>query len=150
MTLAPTRPSIVLLESSDQQAKVQMNDGDTFFVTVTEAARACRALEKVVQFKNQFNELIDTLTKWIEARRPRIRSAMIKVRSTDILLLIVQKQQGFDQQLVDELVDLDIEIASSGSYDLIDMSVLCIPAVKTDACSAFLSSGDVYTHADQG
>lgn len=125
-----------------------MKDGDKFVIAVSDAARACRARDKEREFLPQFNLLLDRLTAWLGHRRSRIKSAHLTFRDRDILFLVMQKQVRFDQSLMDDLVQLDIEVANARDLSLIQLEVLCIPAVSARSSSAFLASGEVLTYAE--
>jgi len=99
-------------------------------------------------FSSQLSDLLDLLGRWVEDRRDRIKAAFVTVRpGGDILLLVMQKDIPFDEQLSSELTQLDIDVANNEAYELIDFDVLAIPAVSRKSADAFLSSGDVFTHA---
>ncbi len=138
----------LLDEGLSGDAMVKLRSGDTFLVAVADAARACRAFEQAAQFGSQFNDLLDHLGVWIGAHKSQIHRAHLLVRQSDILFLVTQRAAEFDRALVDELTQLDLEIANSEVFDLIDMEVLAIPPVSDVARTAFLSSGEVLSYAD--
>ncbi len=142
------RTSLVLLaEQSDDQALVKLNDGDVFFVAVADAARACSAFDKARDFSVQFARLLETLARWIDSRRERMKSAHLTIRERDILFVVMQKSVQFDGELADALTELDLLIANSPEFQLIDLDVMALPAVSPDSAKAFLSSGEIYTYA---
>lgn len=144
--MATDRTSLVLLdEASSEQAKIKMRDGDTFFVAIADAARACKAYDNAKEFGTQFSDLIASLEQWIEVNKSRIRSAYLTIRENDILFLVMQKSSEFDDELATALTDLDLSIANSHDLGLVNLNVMAIPAVSQDAVGAFLSSGT--THA---
>lgn len=145
------RTSLVLLDESSgsQEAMVKMRDGDMFFVAMTDAAQACRAIDKFKDFRPQFSTLLETLDQWIESHRDKVRSAYLTIRDHDMLFVVMQKQRQFDPELADSLTDLDLAIANSDDLSLIDVDVMAIPFVSDDSAKAFLSSGNVITHAKQ-
>ena len=150
MATAKRPKQIVLLDESDAESLVQvrMKDGDQFFAVMTEAAKSLQAVDKLVEFRQQFSELIEDLRRWLDARRPRIKTAFVRVRERDILFLVMQKDVEFDAELSAELTELDIQVANSVHYSLLDLDVLLIPAVENASSVAFLSSGDRYRYAD--
>ena len=144
------RPSLTLLdESAGGQVWVKPKDDDHFFVALMDAVSACRAIDKAKEFQQQFEDLVDELTKWIDSHKDSIRSAhlMARERERDILLLVVQKDVPFDRVLADELSKLDISIAQSKNFNLLDLNVMAVPSVSRESMTAFLASGDVYTYA---
>lgn len=146
--MAVNSSSLVLLdESSCEDAFVLTNDGDKFFLAVTDAARACRAYEKGKLFGEQFQELLQLLSQWVASNRGRIQSAHLMPRDSDILFLVTQKAAPFDADLAESLTDLDLQIANSDNFNLVDLEVLAIPPVCESSRAAFLSSGEVLNYA---
>ena len=148
MSSTAQRTSIILLdENAAGDVFVIPKDRDKFILTVEEAVRACRASAESIRFSDQFQSLLDKLAVWLHSHRERIKSAHLTIRESDILLLVMQRQTRFDQELVDALTELDLEIANSEAYDLIKLNTLSTPPVSTESAKAFLSSGHVYTYA---
>lgn len=142
------RTSLALpAEGSPATVMVKMADGDIFLTAMTDAARACQAVDKFRDFHQQFKTLLTTLQEWIDTNRARIRSAHLTMRERDMLFLVMQQQAEFDPTLADSLSELDVAIANSGEFSLIDMDVMAIPPVSPDSAKAFLSSGEVITYA---
>ncbi len=147
MSKAERTSLALLVEGSQGEAMVKMEDGDVFFVAMTDAARACQAVDKFKDFHTQFKTLLATLQQWIEANRAKIRSAHITNRERDMLFLVMQQNAEFDPALADSLSELDLAVANSASLSLIDMDVMSIPPVSADSAKAFLASGEVITYA---
>lgn len=146
-TTAPKRNSLILLdENASDEVMVVTRDDDRFVTTATEAARACRAHDDQLNFGNQFEHLLEMLAGWVQDRLPSISSAFITVRTVDILFVVVQKQVAYDADLVDQLTDIDILVATAEEYSLIEMNVVSMPAVSQEAATAFLASGQIFTH----
>lgn len=142
------RTHIVLLEDSAAQALVRMSDGDTFYVAIADAARACLSVDKMKEFAPRFRAFLQVLEQWVAANKARIKSAHLTIRERDMLFLVMQREQEFDPGLSDALTDLDMAIAQNPEYQMIDMEVLAIPAVGERSMKAFLASGDTYTYAE--
>lgn len=141
--------SLVLLdENSLEQAMVRLQNGDRFFVAIADAARACRALDHLAEFSEQFKRLFEVLKSWVAANRQSVKSAYLSFRERDILLLVMQKGEAFDSNLADSLTELDLAIANNQEFNLLAMNVLSIPAVSDASTKAFLASGKVFRYAD--
>jgi hypothetical protein len=143
------RTSLVLLsEGSSTPTMVKMKDGDTFFIAMTDAARACRVFDCGREFSTQFQELMILLHTWIETNIAKVKSAHLTFQDRGgILFLVMQKGEAFDRALSDAMTELDLSVANNKDFALIDMDVLLIPSVSADSMSAFLASGDFYTYA---
>ena len=141
--------SYVLFEEQGGQVQVVRKNRDQFFLSLGEAVAVVAAFASSrVDFTSQMSDLLDKLSEWVRAREDKIKSAFFTVRpNNSSLFLVTQKGIQFDETLSDELTDLDIEIANSDAYSLINLDVLAIPAVSRESANAFLSSGRVFTHA---
>jgi hypothetical protein len=145
----PNRTSVIVLdEGAAGEASVAMKEGDKFFLAIADAARACSAMDKFQDFGPQFGALLRELYQWVQERRHKITSASLALRKHDLLFLVMQKGVEFDESLSRELTELDLRIANSEDYSLIDLEVLSVPEASTDACTAFLSSGQVFHYAE--
>jgi hypothetical protein len=146
----PQAISYVLLdEETGGKVQVIRKNRDQFFLSLGEAVAVCAAFAASrADFKNQMPDLLDKLSEWVKARQDKIKSAYFTVRpDNSALFLVTQREVPFDETLSDDLTDLDIEIANSAAYSLINLDVLSIPAVSRDSANAFLSSGQVFAHA---
>ena len=146
----PQAISYVLLdEETGGQVQVIRRNRDQFFLSLGEAVAVCAAFAaSKAEFKSQMPDLLDKLSDWVKARQARIKSAFFTVRPDNSALFVVtQKESPFDETLSNDLTDLDIEIANSAAYSLINLDVLAIPAVSRDSANAFLSSGQIFAHA---
>ena len=141
--------SIVLYEDGEQHdVVISLKDNDKFVLTAQDAVRACRAWDKSVQFAGQFEELLHHLSRWVENHRAHISVAKLSVRQNDILFVVTQKTVERDDVLADTLTELDLEIATAHTFDLISLNVLSLPLMDSESAAAFLSSGEILTHAE--
>jgi hypothetical protein len=140
---------VLLDEGTGGQVQVIRKNRDQFFLSLGEAVAVCAAfVMSRADFVSQMSDLLDKLSEWVRIRGDKIKSAFFTVRPDNSALFVVtQREVPFDATLSDELTDLDIEIANSEAYSLINLDVLAIPAVSRDSANAFLSSGRVFTHA---
>lgn len=145
------RVTFVLLdEDDDRSVVVRPKDNDKFVVSSKEAVAACFAYDKFVGgLKKQVDELMDHLSQWVKDHRQYIKSAFLTFRvGNSMLFLVMQKEAPFDPVLSEHLTDLDIEIANNSAFNLIDLDVMAIPPVSRESAEAFLSCGQVFTHAE--
>ena len=77
-----------------------------------------------------------------------ISTAKLNVRQYDILFVATQKTVEREVVLVDRLTELDLEISTASTFDLISLNVLSLPLVDSESAAAFLSSGEILTHAE--
>ena len=141
--------SIVLYEDgAERDVLVYLKDNDKFVLTAQDAVRACRAWDKGVQFGRQFEDLLNRLSQWVAENRSHISTAKLNVRQNDILFVATQKTVERDDVLADRLTELDLEISTASTFDLISLNVLSLPLVDNESAAAFLSSGEILTHAE--
>ncbi len=150
--LPEMRPiSYVLLDEEWDvlQVKVKRKNRDQFFLTLGEAVTALTAFDEYKHdFTNQIMDLLEELSNWVKAHKKSIRSAHLTIRRDgSILFVVMQKGIQFDAELSAELTEVDIAVANNPAFDLIKLDVLAIPKVSRESANAFLSSGEVYTHA---
>ena len=89
---------------------------------------------------------MEKLYGWIESRKEIVSSAFISIGQEGILFLVVQKCIKADFALEDQLVELDLEVANDGSFDLIPFNTLLVPLVSDEVLQSFLSSGTIVGH----
>ena len=77
-----------------------------------------------------------------------ISTAKLNVRQYDILFVATQKTVEREVVLVERLTELDLEISTASTFDLISLNVLSLPLVDSESAAAFLSSGEILTHAE--
>jgi hypothetical protein len=151
MSQTKTRPPVIVLDASEnaQQVMIKPDTDDRFIMTVDAAIRACQAGDQSYRFGQQFTDLIGHLTQWIKERSEAIKTAAVTVRTSDILFYVMQKDVPHDDTLVTDLTELDLEIANSEEFDLIELNVMSVPCVSDGSSDAFLSSGQVFTYHAQ-
>jgi len=142
-TMAATKSPGKVIElhfADDQQVRVVPEDNDLMVIQTNIAVEACRAFRDQIRFKNQFDDLLNTLAQWIVGRRSKIAEAHMTVRDAGLLFLIVLNGTEYDSDFESELTRLDTEIANDSDFDLISLSVLALPKCDTVAVESFLSS----------
>jgi hypothetical protein len=146
------RARITLLdESRSGQVLVIRRDEDRFILTAQEAVEACHAANESVRFSHQFGELLELLAHWIDQNKSRVHRAQIAVRESDLLFLVTQVSEAYDDELMEKLAGLDLDVANRESLSLIKLNVLAIPRATEEAATAFVSGSenDFWTYAKQ-
>jgi len=129
------------LHFEDDTGKVRVTpDNDTLLLlSVEEAINACRAFKRQLEFKSQFDQLLNALGAWIQARRPKISQAFLTTRDAGLLFLVVTATMQHDGDLEVDLTELDMQMANEAAYHLINLQVLAIPSCPPAAAHTFLS-----------
>lgn len=140
---------VLLDEAMEGEVRVRRKNRDMFFMTLGEAVAVCADFAKDKNdFTAQVTDLLDALSEWVTQRRDGIKSAHLTFRpDRSVFFVVMQKETPFDAKLSEELTDLDINVANDPAFDRLKLDVLLIPAVSRDSANAFLSSGEVFTHA---
>jgi len=140
------RSVVPLVEGECDDVQVVRLEGDRFIVTAQQAIDCLSLASNAARFQSQFNELLQKLYRWVEERRLRISAAFISISREGITLLIVQRDVAADFVLEEQLVDLDIEVANEGDFDIVPFNTLLVPRVGSDVLKSFLSSGQIISH----
>ena len=144
--------AFVLFQSGDTQFTIEPDNEDRFTCSEQDIVEACIARDlgtRVArEFSEQMHHLLSTIGGWIAERKEQIDSAYLRIDGTRPLLVIVQSGVQCDDDLNDALTDLDLQIARGEDFNLIDLDVLAVPNVGSDARLAFLASSQVIRHYD--
>lgn len=103
------------------------------------ASQACRACDESEAFGVEFRELLSVLQAWVVPFRFKIQSAQLVVRERDLFFRVLQKDAGFDRELVDALTELDLAISNRRDLRLIDLEVMATPPAGDEAANSMLS-----------
>lgn len=140
------RSVIPLVEGECEDVQVVRLEGDRFIVTAQQAIDCLSLASQAARFQSQFNELLQKLYVWVDERRTRVSAAYISISREGITLLVVQRDVAADFELEEQLVDLDLEVANEGEFDIIPFNTLLVPRVGSDVLKSFLSSGQIISH----
>jgi hypothetical protein len=140
------RSVVPLIEGEHDDVQVIRLDGDRFVTTAQQAIDFLSLAGRAVAFQQQLKELLDRIYKWIDDRKQKIAAGYIVFGGDGITVVIVQRDVRFDFAFEDELTDLDLEVANSGSFPLIPFNTLLVPKVGDTALKSFLSSGQIVRH----
>ena len=135
-----TRTYPIQLKISEKGRAVVVEDSneDRYVTTVEKVIIACRANEKEEEFKDQFDNLKQTLGTWISSRNSQIVKAFITVRDTYVFFLLITKSEEFELGFEKELTDLDLQISHSECFNEIPFAVQSLPDCGEDIYEGFL------------
>ncbi len=140
------RSVVPLIEGAHDDVQVVRLGGDRFQVTVQQAIDFLSHASNAVIFQTQFTDLMEMLYGWVDARKQKIASAYVSIGREGLMLLIVQKEVKADDDLEDEMVALDLDVANAEQFDLVPFNTLLVPNVSDEVLQSFLSSGQVIKH----
>ena len=126
----------------DRQVVIRPKDNDVFVRSVEQIIETCdigeRTLRRALQFKKQFEDLLQKLAQWLTANNHRVHKAFLTMREGRLLFLVIKIGPRYDDELEDSLTDLDIAVATSPELDMLRLDVLCLPEVSMEAAHSFL------------
>ena len=119
---------------------VHPEDGDLFSLGKKMIARSGLIAAKIEVFEEQLAALERELEGWASQRSNAIDEVFLVLRGDHFLFLVVLKGKEHDGTFEDALTDLDMKVAQDPDYDLINLSVLALPAFADDVIQSFLPS----------
>ena len=139
-----SRKKDIHLNWSDKDKRVIIHPAnhDIDIHTVEEVIEAVHAhgKEERVRVKRQFSDLLGRLGEWASMHAGRIQQAIVTLRDSDLLFLVVMNDVKYDPGFEDELTDLDIKIAQDSDYDRLRLSVLALPKMGKAGISSFIDT----------
>lgn len=128
VTLNPCLPNRVHVVD-EQRRRVVM--------TMEQAVRACHAYEKQILFRDQFDALLSHLAGWWFKRADKVSRAIVTVRESGLLLVLVQSQVELDIQLEADITELVSDVINDSRFELIRLDALSLPACELDDVTSF-------------
>ena len=141
MSTVTTSKSWIQLRMGDPTVAgvtVHREDGDLFSLGKELIARSGQIASRIIQFEQQLEALEQELSIWSSQRAEIVKEVFLVLRGDHFLFLVLLKGQEHDDALEDDLTDLDMKIAQDRDYDLINLSVLALPAFADDVIQSFL------------
>jgi len=132
-------PIVLDWENTDGRVRIVPPDNDVMAMSVETAIEACRAFKQQIVFKNQFDQLLNVLAKWLSEHRATVSDAYLTVRDGGLLFLVVQNGKPYDGKLDDALTELDLAIANDDDFSLISLAVHSIPASSEATIQSFVA-----------
>jgi hypothetical protein len=141
MGVATTRKQWIQLRMGDPAVAgvtVHAEDGDLFSLTKQMIERSGRIAAHIERFDQQLAALKRDLEVWSSEHSDSVEEVFLALKGDHFLFLVVLKGKAHDGLLEDALTDLDMRVAQEPDYDLINLSVLALPAFAEDAIRSFL------------
>lgn len=141
MPNAASKTQIIELHCDDADGRVRVvpADKDIMAMSVETAIEACKAYKHQIVFKDQFDLLLHKLGDWASARAEKVATAYLTVRDAGLLFLVMLRGRRYDEQIENDLIDLDLDIANDHDFDLIQLSAHIVPSIDDDSLQSFLS-----------
>jgi len=132
----------------DKQVVIEAPDGDAFVMTVRDVISACQRTQRIdwerQDLKRLLTRLMSKLINWLREHKRAVERAFLTIRDADLLFLVLQKETVKDEELCDDIVGLDIEIAQDEELKFIPLSVLVLPPADENALGGFLNPQFTY------
>ena len=117
---------------------VHPEDGDSFSLPKQRIAKYGHLAYRIEAYDGQFAALKQELVTWSAVHSDVVRETFLVMKGDHYLFLVVLKGKAHDAVLEDALTDLDMKIAQDPEFDLINLSVLALPAFAEEAIRSFL------------
>ena len=143
----PTTEPIRLHFTDQTRVVVTPEDEDRFMTTAAEAARACRHVQDILKWKQEFDGLLRHVNEWCQAKVERVSSAYMTFSDDGLRLFLLSKGSGYRFDLDDMVSELDIEICNK--FELCPTEVSHFPEAPIESLSSFFDAGQalqVYGH----
>lgn len=95
---------------SEERIVVEPDDKDRFVVTMKEAALACKRVENVKEWQDDFDRFLVYLEKWAETHANLVNSVFVNVGDGALTILVCTLNESYDTGLDDTITDLDLEL----------------------------------------
>lgn len=90
------------------------------------------------RFKLQFDLLLEKLGLWVKKRTNRLSTGIVTLQDNSLVLVVVQSNDRYDEELQDDLAELDYAIAQDIDLDLIRLRTVVLPPVDNDSLGSFV------------
>jgi hypothetical protein len=111
-----------------------------FSIQKDRAIEALRIAKDSERFSLQFDLLLDKLGRWFKERTDHVRTGIVTLQDASLVLVVVQVNDEYNEQLQDNLAELDHAIAQDTDLDLIRLRTVILPPVDNDSLASFVDS----------
>ncbi|MBW3542975.1 MAG: hypothetical protein KY476_22155 [Planctomycetes bacterium] len=138
-----------LIFGSAQKVEVIAEDKHRFYMSVSEAAQACKAFSNAALWADEFKDFLVDLHKWCSDRPERVESCFVTWGEGGLTVYVITKSEDYDFGLDDELHELDLHMAAV--YPDCPAEILQIPSGSHDELNSFFSpERSVQAYGDKG
>ena len=82
-----------------------------FSIQKDRAIDALRLAKDAERFELQFDLLLGKLGRWVKERASKIHKAIVTLQDNSLVLVVVQVNERYDEEIQDDLAELDFAIA---------------------------------------
>ena len=145
MAVATQQDRIILsFHQVGRRVVVEPENNDKFVTTAREAAAACQRHQEIKAFVAQLRKVMNRLA-WIVAHPSDIQGAFLTVRDGGLLFLLIRNSVPYNGGLETALTKLDLEIANSDEFDLLQLNALALPKSSDVSYRTFLVADQTWT-----
>jgi hypothetical protein len=141
MTVANAGKQWIQLRLGDAElagVTVHPENGDVYALSKQMIARSGQLMFRIEAFEQQLAALKRDLESWSSAHSESVSEVFLVLKGDHFVFLAVLKGKAYDSALEDALTELDLKVAQNPDYNLINLSVLALPAFAEDAIRSFL------------
>ncbi len=112
-------------------------DSDKLNIFLTDALEACRIRKRDDEQLKKFQLLLNKLGTWLFDHNEKIHKTFLTVCEGGLLLVIVRKELKYDEEFESQVTDLDMDIAKDPDFSEIPFSVQTLPRCDADGYESF-------------
>ncbi len=116
---------------------VSPRDRDRFMLTCQDAAEACKAGARILQWREAFDAMLPWLRSRIEGLKKQVRACYLGVADRQLVAFVVPRKPIFDFELGETLAGLDRDV--NLKFELCPCEVLQIPDTGAETLATFLN-----------
>ncbi|MCL2709300.1 MAG: hypothetical protein FWE95_00330 [Planctomycetaceae bacterium] len=144
MSVGVSSKTIYLRHDDPSDVLVHPADDDKSVVSASDAVLAILGWgsisAEISVLNEQLRSLLGKLQQWSRKHSDRIHRSDVQVRSfRDILFVAMQKSIPYDDDLMGEMSELDIDIFNDPNFSEICLNTLVIPRCSIDSMQAFVN-----------
>ena len=134
------KPTWVLTQEGNPDRKVMIvtKDGDRSVLPLEIVVRACKSVEKFMEYKRQFEDVLDRLAQWLAEHGSEVERAYVSPEPGGLMFAVIRKGRAFDPAFEEALSDIDLEIARDRDFNLIKLRAIALPESSEETISSFL------------
>jgi hypothetical protein len=132
------QPIVIDYDSEAQIVTVIPRDQERFEVQKQRAIEGLQLAKQAEIFGAQLKFLLSRLANWSKAHESKVLRALLTLRDTRLMFLVVSRQVECDDDLEDDITRLDLKVAENSDLDLMRMNVLVLPPASDESIRSFV------------
>lgn len=141
-TTKSAEPIRLHFQDIDTQILVTPDDQDRFVTTSSEAAKACRAAQNVLHWKQEFDAFLKYIHDWCAERTERVACAYLSFSSDGLKLFLLTHGSDYRFDFDDEVSDFDLELDKK--FPNCPGEVMQLPETPVESLTSFFDPANAF------